>query len=204
MKLLPVLALSLLVSVSVNAAPVPFGGATPVPAATPSPEVMQLVQEGQAAYNKGDYATAKSAFEMAYQMDSRNLTAINYLTKLRALEKTRKGTVTPEQQLAGIMVPKVNLKDATVGSVFEYLRSMSSKLSDGKVVANFVLKIPDEQIKTQTVTLSLSNVPFTEVVKFVAELANLSVEYQQHAVVVTPKSIAPAPAPTSILMPESK
>jgi hypothetical protein len=195
MKLLPVLVLTLLVSTSLQAA-------TPAP---PSPEVLQLLQEGQAAYLKGDYSTAKGAFEMAYQMDSRNQTAINYLVKIKALEKSGiKGGGNPEQQLAALIVPKVSLKDATVGSVFDYLRNTANKLSDGKVTANFVLKLPDEQVKTQTVTLSLTNMPFTEVVKYVAELANLDVQYQKYAVVVTPKGApAPAPAPAPATAPDT-
>ena len=100
-----------------------------------------------------------------------------------------------ERQLAGVIVPKVQLKDATIGAVFDYLKSMAAKLTEGKVAVNFVLKLPEETVKTQTISLSMSGVPYTEVVKYVAELANLQVEYQQYAVLVTPKpGTAPAPA----------
>ena len=77
MKLLPVLALLLVASSSLRAAP----------AAPPSAEVTQFLTEGQAAFNKGDYATAKTAFEMVYQLDSRNVSAIGYLQKIKVLEK---------------------------------------------------------------------------------------------------------------------
>lgn len=178
MKLLPVLALTLLATAPLHAAP-------------PSPEVQRFLQEGQAAYNKGDYATAKAAFEMVYQIDSRNVTAINFLTKIKGLGGGALKNVSQEQQLAALIVPRVALKDATIGSVFDYLKTTAGKLSEGKAAVNFVLKLPEDVIKTQTITLNMNNAPFTEVVKYVAELANLDVQYQKFAVVVSPKT-APA------------
>ena len=195
MKLLPVLALLILASSPLNAAP-----------ATPSPEVTQFLTDGQAAFNKGDYATARGAFEMVYQMDPRNVSAISYLQKIKVLEKGAPKNVDQERQLAGLIVPKVQLKEATIGSVFDYLKTTANKLSDGKIAVNFVLKLPDEAIKTQTVTLSMNNAPFTEVVKYVAELANLNVQYQKFGVLVTPKGgaapDATAPAPTAPAPPQ--
>ncbi len=193
MKLLPVLGLL-------------FVTATTLPAAPPAAEVTQLLTEGQAAFNKGDYATAKGAFEMVYQLDPRNVSAINYLQKIKVLEKTAPKNVDQERQLAGLLVPKVQLKEATIGSVFDYLKTTAGKLSDGKIAVNFVLKLPEDVIKTQTITLSMNNAPFTEVVKYVAELANLNVQYQKFGILVTPKSgaapDAPAPAPTAPAPPQ--
>ena len=195
MKLLPVLALLILASSPLNAAP-----------ATPSPEVTQFLTDGQAAFNKGDYATARGAFEMVYQMDPRNVSAISYLQKIKVLEKGVPKGVDQEKQLAGLIVPKVQLKEATIGSVFEYLKTTANKLSDGKIAVNFVLKLPEETIKTQAITLSMNNAPFTEVVKYVAELANLNVQYQKFGVLVTPKAAAApdatTPAPTAPAPPQ--
>ena len=188
MKLLPVLALLLTTAITLHAAPAPA-------------EVAQFLTEGQAAFNKGDYATARGAFEMVYQMDPRNVTAINYLQKIKVLEKGAPKNVDQERQLAALIVPKVQLKEATIGSVFDYLKTTAAKLSDGKIAVNFVLKLPDDVIKTQAITLSMNNAPFTEVVKYVAELANLNVQYQKFGVLVTPKGgaapDATAPVPTA-------
>ena len=192
MKLLPVLALLLLASTRLTAAPAP-----------PPPEVAQFLAEGQAAFNKGDYATAKGAFEMVYQLDSRNVSAISYLQKIKVLEKGAPKNVDQERQLAALIVPKVSLKEATIGSVFDYLKTTANKLSDGKIAVNFVLKLPDDAIKTQTITLNMNNAPFTEVVKYVAELGNLNVQYQKFAVLVTPKSgAAPDAPPVAPVAPE--
>jgi hypothetical protein len=194
MKILPVLALSLLASSALFAGPPEGSGRQPTTGLV-AEEVKRLLADGVVAFSKGDYATARGLFETAYQIDSRNLVAINYLQKIKVLEKGVSRPMSQERQLAGVIVPKVQLKDATIGAVFDYLKSMAAKLTEGKVAVNFVLKLPEETVKTQTISLSMSGVPYTEVVKYVAELANLQVEYQQYAVLVTPKpGAAPAPA----------
>ncbi len=58
--------------------------AAAVHAAETDPQIQQLLTEGRTAYMKGDIEAAKSAFEMVYSMDSRNITAINFLTRIKA------------------------------------------------------------------------------------------------------------------------
>jgi hypothetical protein len=181
--------LTLLLAATVSAA-------GPTPAAA-SPEIQQLLQEGQAAYQKGDYEAAKSAFEMVYSMDSRNITAINFLK----LIKSTKGSVNPktlpiERQVAGIIIPQIQFRDATLGSAVDYLKKSVDRQSGGKVGVNFVVQLPQEQINTQTVTLALSQVPFTEAVRYLASVANLDVEYQKYAIVLKPKNGESASAAT--------
>lgn len=195
MKLLPIIAFTLLASNALFAGPPESTLGKPANAPA-TEEVKRLLSEGQAAFTKGDYTTAKGAFETAYQIDSRNLVAINFLQKIKALEKTAPKFVSQEQQLRGLTVPKVQIKDATIGAVFDYLKSTASKLTGGKAAVNFVLKLPDEVVNTKTISLNMNDAPFTEVVKYVAELANLNVQYQQYAVLVTPKAtVAPVAVP---------
>lgn len=181
--------LTLLLAATVHAA-------GPTPAAA-SPEIQQLLQEGQAAYQKGDYEAAKSAFEMVYSMDSRNITAINFIK----LIKSTKGAVNLkslpiERQVASIIIPQIQFRDATLGSAVDYLRKSVDRQSGGKVAVNFVVQLPQEQINTQTVTLALNQVPFTEAVRYLASVANLDVEYQKYAIVLKPKNGESASAAT--------
>ena len=197
MKILPVIAFTLLSSTWLVAAP-PAGSERESSGGPVAEEVKRLLVDGQTAFSKGDYATAKGAFETAYQIDSRNLVAINFLQKIKTLEKSAPKYVSQERQLAAVIVPKVQLKDATIGAVFDYLKSTAAKLTEGKIAVNFVLKLPEDVVKTQTITLNMTNAPYTEVVRYVAELASLNVQYQQYAVLVTPKAaVAPGVAPAT-------
>jgi N-acetylglucosaminyldiphosphoundecaprenol N-acetyl-beta-D-mannosaminyltransferase len=91
-----------------------------------------------------------------------------------------------------------------IGAVFDYLKSTAAKLTEGKIAVNFVLKLPEDVVKTQTITLNMTNAPYTEVVRYVAELASLNVQYQQYAVLVTPKvAVAPGAAPAVPATPDA-
>ena len=154
-----------------------------------APDTAQLVKDGQAAYVKGDLATAKKDFELVNQLDPRNVVAINYLRLIA--QRAGKGGGQGEgldRQLAKVMLPKVELREATLGSALEYLRQQVTKASDGKVAVSFVVKLPDEQVKTQAVTLVLGNVPVTEALRYFGEVANVTFEYEKYAVVVKPKA----------------
>jgi hypothetical protein len=164
-----------------------------------SPEVQALLTEGQTAYQKGDLAAAKSAFEMVYSMDSRNVTAINFLRRIKVEETSQPRALSQDRQLAAIILPEIKFRDATLDSVFAYFKKTVERQSGGKTVISFVVQLPPEQVTTQTITLNLTNVPVTEALRYVGELANANIVYEKYAILVKPKSPAtaqaPAPAP---------
>jgi hypothetical protein len=156
-------------------------------------DVQDFLTEGQLAYQKGDLAKAKSAFEMVYKMDSRNQVAIGYLRRIKVDEQNKPKGNDQEKQLAGLIIPQIQFRDATIGSAFDFLKKAVDKQSGGKQAVNFVMQLPAEQVNTQTVSLNLTNVPFTEAVRYLAELAGATIVYDKYAIMVKPKSAAPAP-----------
>ncbi|HEY3898386.1 MAG TPA: hypothetical protein VGM54_07220 [Chthoniobacter sp.] len=172
--------------------------ASPTP---PPPELVEYINEGKAAYTRGDYQAAQQAFEMAYQLDSRNIVAIGYLKRLKAdaaLGKTR--SVPMDRQLAAVMIPQIQFHDATLGSAVDYLKSTVKRQTKNQVSVNIVVELPAEEMATKTVTLNLSNVPFTEALKYLGSVANLDIQYDKYAIIMKPnaqytKAAAPAPAP---------
>jgi hypothetical protein len=190
----------LLTSTVVFAAP-PFGS-TPSPSllGTPAPtsqEVLGLIAEGKAAYQKGDIEKAKAAFETAYSMDSRNVTVINFLRQIRAVEATRPKSVNRERQLSAIIIPKIQFREATLSSALDFLKKEVDRLSGGRAPVSFVLQMPAEQANSLTVTLNLTNIPASEAIRYLAELAGATVTYDTYAVVLKPKQTAPVTVPQS-------
>ncbi|MEP6667552.1 MAG: hypothetical protein ABJF10_00280 [Chthoniobacter sp.] len=163
--------------------------ATAVYADETATQIQQLITEGQNAYTKGDFAGAKSAFEMVYSMDSRNTTAIKFLVRLKAEMGTGKTASVPiERQMASIVIPQIQFHEATLSSALDYLRNAVKRQSNNKLAVNFVVQLPADQVNTQTVTLNLTNVPFTEAVKYLCEVANLTYEYDKYAIKLKPKT----------------
>jgi hypothetical protein len=160
----------------------------------------EYIAQGKAAYAKGDYQGAKEAFEMAYQLDSRNTVAIGYLKALQRDDKSRPRGVPMERQLASVVIPQIQFKDATLGSAVEYLKSSVKRQTNNQMSVNIVVQLPAEEMATKTVTLNLSNLPFTEALKYLASVANLDVSFEKYAIVLKPNAQytkAQAPAPTA-------
>lgn len=154
----------------------------------------------QTAYMKGDMETAKKNFQAVNKLDPKNVTAIGFLRKIAVDEAKKPQVGSLQKQLEKLIVPKVDFRDATLGSALEFLKQAAPKHSDGKVIVNFVVQLPDEQANSQTLTLTLANVPYSEVLRYLGEVAKLEFAYEKYAIVVKSRAgpAAPEVAPTPV------
>ena len=146
-------------------------------------DVQKLLSEGQTAMIRGDLETAKSKFQLVNQMDPRNIPAIAYLKQIALQEAQKPTSPQQEKQLSQLIIPKIEFKEATFTSALDFMRRKASELSGGKQSVNFVVQLPPES-QNIPVSLNLQNIPFTEALRYVAELAGAKVEYQKFAVVI--------------------
>jgi hypothetical protein len=145
--------------------------------------VQQLLREAQAAYQHGDLTAAKAKFESVRTLDPKNTTAIGYLRQIAV--KEAEGGGNPERSLSRLIVPSVQLREAEFSAVLDALKKQVATLSGGKQAANFVVQLPEAQTKIP-ITLSLTNVPFTEVLRYLGALANATFTFDKYAILVRP------------------
>ncbi len=142
-----------------------------------------IYSEAQRAWLAGDIAVAKEKFLAVLSADPSNAGAKNYLRSIAVAEtKNRKSSLS--SQLQGLIVPKLSFKDASFDSVLELLKAKATELSDNKINPSFVLQVPPDFSRQTPVTLELSNVPFTEVLRYLGELTATKFEIQEFAIVV--------------------
>ena len=146
-------------------------------------DTQKLMSEGQTAMIRGDMETAKSKFELVTKLEPKNLPAIAYLRQIAAQEAQKPTSPQQEKQLSQLIIPKLEFKEATFTAALDFMRRKAAELSGGKQSVNFVVQIPAEAQNTP-VTLNLQNIPFTEALRYIAELAGAKVEYQKFAVVI--------------------
>ena len=146
----------------------------------------QVLREAQAAYLRGDIPTARKGFETVLRAEPKNQTAIGYIRMIAAAEKKKPAVASQQKQLAELIIPKIDLREASLGSTLDFLRQSAGKLSDGKIPVNFVVQVPEEQLKANTITLSLTSVPYTEALRYIGELARVTFAYEKFAIVVKP------------------
>jgi hypothetical protein len=159
-------------------------------------DVQKYLTEGQTAFMRGDLVTARRNFEMASKLEPRNPTVVGFLKQIAAAEAKSASNQGAEQEFKGIIIPQIQFKEATFSAALDFLKQKVSDLTGGKKAVNFVLKLAPEQQNAQ-VTLSLTNIPFTEALRYIAELVDAQVEYQKYAVVIKSKSGGAAPASTA-------
>lgn len=148
-----------------------------------------LATEAQRDYAAGRYADAKVKFSQILAQNPSNAVARNYLNLIRTAEaQAQKNQL--QAQLATLIVPNVAMREATLDAVLEMLPKVAEEASGGKLKPSFVV---DQGVnREKAVTLQLSNVPFTEVLRYVGLQAGTSFRIEQYAIRVSSKSATEA------------
>lgn len=159
--------------------------------------VNDILSEAQRAYVRGDTANAKEKFDLVRRLEPNNRTAIMYLRRIAAEEGITNAGKAPgnatQAALTQVILPRVDLREASLVDVLDFLRQKGNQIAEGRVAINFVTQLDDTQ-KMAKITLSLQNVPFTEALRYVGELGNVQFSYEKYAITVRPKGMAPAAA----------
>ncbi len=102
-----------------------------------------------------------------------------------------------ERLLQTIIVPKVEIDGASLAEVLEYVRAKAEAGSGGRGAPSFVVR--GEGAGGREVTLSLRNVPLSEVLRYAGELSDVRFTYEKYAIVANDLRPAlargPEPAP---------
>ncbi len=142
-----------------------------------------LLSEAQRAFVAGDHATAKSKFELVLASDPGNKVAANYLRMIAAQEQAGGGRAKVQRDLKGVILPKVSFNQATLADALEYLRQQAKSV--GGVQTSFVLQPGVDG--SLPITLSLEQIPFTEVLRYIGDLAQVRFDIDQYAISVRPR-----------------
>ncbi len=149
------------------------------------PDVPALMNQAQRAYLAGDYPTATDLFNQVLEADPNNTLATQYLRKIKLADA---GVPQDKKKSAieGVMIPKIEFKQASFSSALDFLKQQAAAQS---VAVSFVSELPPAQSQQQ-ITLSLTEIPFLEALKYLCQLDGATYKVEQYAIVITP---APAP-----------
>ncbi len=100
--------------------------------------------------------------------------------------------------LGALVLPSVKYEQASLGSMLDALSRQAADVSRGSVKPSFVF-LPSTDLSTQ-VTLHVENIPFTEALHYLGDLAGVDFSFDQYAISVVPKS-AGASSPIAKIQP---
>ncbi|MEO6846420.1 MAG: hypothetical protein ABI443_03540 [Chthoniobacterales bacterium] len=103
-------------------------------------------------------------------------------------------TVSPlERRLGRVIVPKVEFKETSLDSTLDFMAQIPVKTHQMETAVNMVkaYKTANPELGDVKITLSLSNVPWTELLRYICLAANVQYRYEAFAVFIE----APKPPP---------
>jgi len=143
-------------------------------------------RRAQAAEQQGEYRTAIEIYQALlrqYPQDAR-LRARLAQAQLAQREGVPKATL--EAKLRTVIIPAVDFQEADLDTVFQYLTLKTAELTEGKIQPNFIYKGTTEERKRANLTLRLSNIPVSELIRYVGDVSGTAFSYEPHAIVGTP------------------
>jgi hypothetical protein len=88
-----------------------------------------------------------------------------------------------KKKYEGVKLAKIEFTDVTLQESLDGLRALSKNASGGQVVPNFI--VTDPKIGTNKVSLTLTDMPLTTAIDYVAKVSGAKATYDQHAVLFT-------------------
>jgi hypothetical protein len=153
-----------------------------------------VYQQGRAAFYQGDFTTAQQLLSRVAAADPKHPDTVRMLAYIRANHRAPDNTL--KTQYAAVILPKVEMSDVTLTEAIDALRALSKNASGGKVTPNVIVK--GEELAQRKLSLSLSNIPLTEALNYVTQLAGAKATYDKHAVILSSLAdTATSPAETA-------
>src|SRR6266850_1968950 len=147
-----------------------LGGGTNAVALTE--EQSREMQVIMALERTGRYDEAEARCVRILEQRPNDQVAQRFLNEIQDRRRQQNPSADLRHTLEQIIIPEVNVREAAVGDVIDYLQTEGQKRSADKTPINLVWLAP-EASKAVKATLILRSVPFTDVLKYVTDIAGL-------------------------------
>ena len=141
----------------------------------------QMFMEAVMLSNRGLYVEAETRLKRLAELQPNQSTITEFLRLVEL--KLHDPAEVLTKRLATIIFPVVQFRAASPQDVIDYLRHESGKFATDKTEVNFVWQVPDS-VQLSPITLSLKNIPLSDVLNYATQLAGLRYRVEPHAVVI--------------------
>ncbi|MFZ4764984.1 MAG: tetratricopeptide repeat protein, partial [Roseimicrobium sp.] len=149
-------------------------------------------EEGRAAFNAGEYELAR---EKLSEVLSRNPTHLPTRAMMAQIERVLgANNVALRKAYEKVIIDKIEFADVELAEALTAVRVKAKQATHDKVVPNVIVKSPE--LAKKLVSINLTQIPLTEVLHYLAQLAGARVTYDKSAVLLSSYADVPAPAAT--------
>lgn len=138
-------------------------------------------EEGRAAFNAGQFEIAREKLAYVQSKAPNHLPTRAMLAQIEA--QLGPNNTILRKSYEKVVIEKVEFAEVTVNEALQAVRILSLKASDNKVSPNVIVRSPE--IGQRVISLTLNNVPLTEVLNYVAQLSGSKLVYDKNAVVIS-------------------
>lgn len=142
-------------------------------------EIQTLFNQGREAYYKGQIEQARQLLSQVLTLNPKHFETRAILASINANDKPDDASL--RKQYASVIIPKFDVAEATLSESLQALSIMAGNASGGKVKGNFIVRNPE--LGKTLITLSMSNVPMDELLRYLAEMSKARLAWDKHAVV---------------------
>jgi len=155
--------------------------------------LMEKINVARQEYADAAYSETRGALlaevDKAWQLPLRKFTG-GATSIVEQPEMDTRGSQAINNKLDEIIIPRIDFNESSIKKAIAFIKKRAADLdeddSDNKGI-NIVLKLPpDSPDANVKITLSLTDVPLREVLRYVTAAANLKLKIEAHAVVVVP------------------
>ncbi|MDF1752715.1 MAG: tetratricopeptide repeat protein [Verrucomicrobiales bacterium] len=144
-------------------------------------------REGIALYNAGNYQEALIKFQQVLRAKPSYIHARVYSSKCQQAIKNGLGSKkNVSDSLSKVLIPAVDFQEVPLGDALTYISQRTQELTAGKIIPNIIFSGSAEQRSSLTVTMKLNQVPVTTLLKYVGSQTRCKIQYDEHAIMVTP------------------
>jgi len=148
--------------------------------ASPSGANAQTIEQAKRAFAGGDQSTAFSLIQKVLAQDPNNPEAKETLAQFKNPKKSLK------QQIETVSVDQVRFKQVTLSEALAATTAIAEKNSGGSLHLNFVQQLPESFDQTKRFNLDLSNIPLSELLRYIGQLTNTQFVPETYAISVRP------------------
>jgi len=160
-------------------------------------ELTKTFEAGVAAFAKEDLAAAERQFRLVLQHVPQHAPSRRYLIDIERIRKAEASIPAMEKELSKLTVPEVKFDEVTLEDFLAFVALKTKELSGGKTVPNFVFRPSTPEMTDRVLTLTLTSVPASELIRQAGLLTGTKFTYEKYAIVVTSARSAGVDAETA-------
>ena len=148
------------------------------------------------AYEDGDVKAAREALRSSLAL---NRSHAHSIALARRMKTSGNQTVLAKRKriFNGVMIPLIDLNEASVKDAISVLAKTVETQSKGKVVPNFIIQDRSKKLDDVKITLKLKNVPAGDVLDHLLRSSGASASFGKYTTIIRPRGNAVAKKPSA-------